>query len=79
MERGSIGGTFLRRPRRQGEGAAGEAGESLLVGIARLQRDLDSGDQLGDAGSDFDEGETHGVELGVAPERGLGGDCPIFN
>ena len=69
---GSVRGTSPRRSRRQSECARGEAGEALLVGIAGRQRDLDPGDHLGDPGGDLDQGETEGVELGVAPERGLG-------
>jgi hypothetical protein len=40
---------------RQGEGVAGEAGEALLFGVVRRQRDLDAGDQLGDAGGDLEK------------------------
>ena len=70
--RGSIGGTSPMRSRRPSEGAVGEAGEALLVGVARRQRDLDAGDEFGDPRGDLDEGQPQGVELGVAPERGLG-------
>jgi hypothetical protein len=69
---GSIGVTSPRRSWRQGEGTAGEVGEALFVGIARRQRDLDAGDQFGDAGGDLDKCEADRVELGTAPERGLG-------
>jgi hypothetical protein len=69
---GLDGGHAARRSWWQGEGAAGEADEALLVGIARRQRNLDSGDHFGDAGGDLDEGEADGVELRVAPERGFG-------
>src|SRR4249919_36634 len=69
---GSIRGTSPRRLRRQSECARGEAGEALLVGVARRQRDLDARNLLRDPGGDLDESEAQGVELGVAPERGLG-------
>jgi hypothetical protein len=42
------------------------------MGIAGGQRDLDPGLHLGDPGGDLDQGEADGVELGIAPERGLG-------
>jgi hypothetical protein len=45
------------------------------VGIAGRQRDLDAGDEFGDAGGDLDDSEADRVELGVAPERGLGGEA----
>ena len=36
--RGSIAGTSLARSRRPSDGAVGDAGEALLVGVARRQR-----------------------------------------
>ena len=42
------------------------------MGIAGREGDLDPGDQLGDPRGDLDEGQTQRVELGIAPERGLG-------
>ena len=57
---------------RQLDGAAGEKCPALLVGIAGRQRDLDPGVHLGDPGGDLDQREPDRVELGVAPERGLG-------
>jgi hypothetical protein len=42
------------------------------MGVARRQRDLDAGDELGDARGDLHEGEPQGVELRITPERGLG-------
>jgi hypothetical protein len=61
-------GASPRRLWRHSLGTADEAGEALLVGIARRQRDLDAGDQFGDAGGELDEGEADRIELRVAPE-----------
>ena len=52
---GSITGTSPGRSGRKCLGVAGEAGEALLVGIARRQRDLDAGDEFGDAGGDLEK------------------------
>lgn len=49
----------------------GEVGEAGLVREPSWQRDLDSGDHLGDAPGYFDQAEADRVELGIAPER-----CP---
>ena len=69
---GSVEGTLPRGSGRQLDGAAGEECPALLVGIAGRQRDLDPGLHLGDPGGDLDQREPERVELGVAPERGLG-------
>jgi hypothetical protein len=63
-----------RRPRGSGRalGGAGEPDEAGLVGVGARQSDLDPGDQFGDPGGNLDQGEAQGVELGGAPERGLG-------
>ena len=68
---GSGRGTLPRGSRRQRGGPSGEAGPARLVRIAGWQGHLDPGDHLGDPGGDLDQGQADGVELGVAPERGL--------
>jgi hypothetical protein len=65
-------GTLPRGSGRQLDGAADEECPVLLVGTTGRQRDLDPGLHLGDSGRDFDQRETDGVELGLAPERGFG-------
>src|SRR5262245_62069208 len=72
--RGSIAGTSPWSSWRESEGAFREAGKACPIGVARRQRDLDAGDELGDPRGDLDDGEAQGVELGIAPKGGLGGE-----
>jgi hypothetical protein len=70
--RGLIAGTSPGGSGRQSEGAAGEAREARFIRVARRQRDFDAGDLLRDASGDLDQRQADGVELGIAPEGGLG-------
>jgi hypothetical protein len=49
-----------------------ECGEDRLIGGARRQVDLDLGFQLDDAGGEFDQAQSQGVELHDAPVRAFG-------
>lgn len=53
----------------------GEEDQAVAFGIARGQRQLDAGGELGHPRGHLDEGEADRVELSLAPERGLG-DSP---
>jgi hypothetical protein len=65
-------GTRPRRSGRQLGGAGRQQHEAVPVVVAGRQGDLDPGGELGDPRDDLDQREAEGVELGVAPERGLG-------
>jgi hypothetical protein len=51
-----------------------EHGEDRLIGGARRQVDLDLGFQFDDAGGEFDQALSQGVELHDAPDRAFGHD-----
>src|SRR6516225_258450 len=55
--------------------AVEERGEDRLLGGARRQVDLDLGFQLDDAGGEFDQTQSQGVELHDAPDRAFGHDA----
>ena len=54
-------GTLPRRSGRAPDGALGEQQPTVLIGIARRQRDLDAGGHFGDARGDLERRDTNGA------------------
>ena len=67
-----ITGRLPRRSGRQLCDALDKKPKTVFVRKGRRQWCCYSGDHFGDAGSDLDQRQADGIELGIAPRRGLG-------